>query len=77
MIGAATTAPRQIDPGKARAIRAANGVMKLADLLNISHAAISQWKRIPAARVIEIERGLKGAVTRHEMRPDLYPEESP
>lgn len=44
----------------------------LAAALGISGPAISSWTRIPAERVLEIER-LTG-VHRHELRPDLYPD---
>jgi DNA-binding transcriptional regulator YdaS (Cro superfamily) len=50
----------------------------LAQRLGIGDMAISGWKRrgrIPASRVLEIERITNGQVTRHEMRPDLYPVE--
>jgi len=48
---------------------------RLAALLKVSPQAISKWKngRIPAERVLEIER-LTG-VSRHDLRPDLYPRE--
>ena len=39
--------------------------------LRINRSAISLWKRIPAERVIDIER-LTG-VPREELRPDIYP----
>lgn len=45
----------------------------LADALGIERSAVSQWKRVPAERVLTIEEKSQGAVTRHEMRPDLYP----
>jgi DNA-binding transcriptional regulator YdaS (Cro superfamily) len=36
---------------------------------------ITHWKErgVPAKRVLEIERVTGGTVTRHELRPDLYP----
>lgn len=43
----------------------------LADQLSISPSAISQWNRVPAERVLEIEH-ITG-LPRHELRPDLYP----
>lgn len=47
----------------------------LASLMNLSPQAIDGWfKRgqIPAERVIEVER--KTGISRHILRPDLYPE---
>lgn len=52
------------------AINAIKGA-ELARQLGISRAAIAQWKRVPARRVIEVER-ISG-VSRHRLRPDLYP----
>lgn len=61
------------DPGVAAAIEAAEGVGKLAALLGIKSASVSEWSRVPAERVLDIERLTRGAVNRHQMRPDLYP----
>jgi DNA-binding transcriptional regulator YdaS (Cro superfamily) len=33
--------------------------------------------KVPAERVLSIESATDGAVTRHELRPDLYPTEQP
>ena len=45
--------------------------------MRLSHAAVVRWmngtRRISAERAIEIERATQGAVTRHDLRPDLYP----
>lgn len=46
------------------------GCVALARSLKISKSAVSQWRRIPVGRVLEIER-ITG-VSRHEMRPDIY-----
>lgn len=50
---------------------------RLADALGISPAAVSQWRKCPATRVIAVERATEGRVTRHDLRPDLYPEDEP
>lgn len=50
------------------------GVVKLSLALGLSRAAVSNWKRIPAERVLEVER-LTG-VPRGMLRPDLYPVDS-
>lgn len=46
---------------------------KLAKAFEISPAAISQWDRIPAERVLDVEKFT--GIPRHELRPDLYPEQ--
>ena len=56
------------------AIRVAGSVTKLAALIDVAPQAISQWNRVPATRALEIERVT--GVSRHKLRPDLYPEES-
>jgi DNA-binding transcriptional regulator YdaS (Cro superfamily) len=55
----------------ARAVVRAGGIGRLAKLLGITPAAIWQWSRVPAERVLEIERHT--GVSRHDIRPDLYP----
>lgn len=45
--------------------------LSLASDLNISSSAISMWERVPAERVLDVER-ITG-VSRHDLRPDLYP----
>lgn len=42
----------------------------LAGLLGIGPGAISQWRQVPAERVLEVER-LTG-VSRYDLRPDIY-----
>lgn len=37
----------------------------------ITSQAISQWKQVPAGRVLDVERAT--GVSRHDLRPDLYP----
>lgn len=59
-----------------KAIRLAGNPTKLAKLSNVSQAAI--WKianginQCSGETAVKIELGLKGAVTRDELRPDLY-----
>ena len=52
------------------AIKTAGGLRAFGRLLGISHQAIAQWDKIPAERLLEIER-LTG-VPRGVMRPDLF-----
>jgi len=56
-----------------RAIEAAGGLTKLAASLNISKQAVAQWEEVPPLRVLDVERA--SGVSRHELRPDLYPVE--
>lgn len=60
------------DSGLEKAIAAAGGVRALARRLGVSQPTISNWKRVPAERVLTVEE-LTG-VARHELRPDIYPE---
>ena len=53
-----------------RAKKAAGGNSGLGRLLGISSQAVSQWERIPADRVLDVERAT--GVSRHELRPDIY-----
>ena len=45
-------------------------VGELASALEISGAAVSQWERVPAERVLDVER-ITG-ISRHELRPDVF-----
>lgn len=44
----------------------------LAGELGITHAAVWQWDRVPADRVLAVERAT--GIPRAELRPDLYGE---
>lgn len=60
------------------AIEKAGGSASLARKLNINRASVHEWKKnrhVPAGRVLSIEK-ITG-VSRHELRPDLYPVDSP
>jgi DNA-binding transcriptional regulator YdaS (Cro superfamily) len=45
--------------------------LKVARALGITHGAVSQWRRVPAERVIAVE-ALTG-FPKERLRPDLYP----
>ena len=60
--------------GKLAAIQAAGNKARLADLVGVSRQCVGQWSRVPAERVLQIER-LTG-VSRTILRPDLYPDEA-
>lgn len=69
------------DIGLQKAKAAAGGKnVDLAKLLGVTESAVSQWKRVPYQRAVEIEDKTQGRVTRHEMRPDIFgqpPEAAP
>lgn len=56
------------------AIQKAGGGASLASSLNLTRQAIYQWRLVPPQHVLEVER-LSG-VSRHDLRPDLYPREA-
>lgn len=51
-----------------------------ADAIGVSQGLVWQWldgrTRVTAERAIEIEEKTGREVSRHELRPDLYPKES-
>ena len=61
-----------------KAIEIVGGQTALARHLGLKQPHIWQWlnvsKRVPAEFVLEIERATAGRVSRHELRPDIYPE---
>jgi DNA-binding transcriptional regulator YdaS (Cro superfamily) len=61
--------------GLDEAILKAGSQAALAGMLGVRQSHISNWKnrnkRVPAERVLEIERVT--GVPRHKLRPDLYP----
>lgn len=42
----------------------------IADEIGLTRAAVSAWAKVPAERVVDIER-ITG-IPRHTLRPDLY-----
>ena len=53
------------------AIQKAGGTTALATALGIKAPSIYSWDRVPAERVLAVER-ISG-VSRHKLRPDIYP----
>ena len=53
---------------------------ELARRVGVTQGMVWQWmnghRRIAAEKVLAIEEATGGKVTRHEMRPDLYPIEA-
>jgi DNA-binding transcriptional regulator YdaS (Cro superfamily) len=57
------------DQGLSEAIAAVGGVSELARRLGIAQPSVSNWTRIPAERVREIEAAT--GINREMLRPDL------
>lgn len=73
-------ATEERDPALERAIRLAGGPAALARFISeqyepITAQAICDWRRCPPLRVLQVEKATAGEVNRHELRPDLYPNE--
>ena len=62
-----------------KAIEIVGGQTALARHLGLKQPHVWNWlnvaKRIPAEFVIEIEKATDGRVSRHELRPDIYPKD--
>jgi TorA maturation chaperone TorD len=52
------------------AIRAVGGVTELARRIGISQPSVSNWTRVPAERVLQVENA--SGIARTTLRPDLY-----
>lgn len=60
-----------------KAINLAGGAPELARRIKVSKQAIYLWRRgsnVGAEYVLPIVRAVRGAVTPHDLRPDLYPD---
>jgi DNA-binding transcriptional regulator YdaS (Cro superfamily) len=57
-----------------RAVENVGGQAKFARAVGVTAQAVSQWNEVPPLRVLVVER--VSGVSRHELRPDLYPLET-
>jgi len=58
------------------AIELIGGYSATARGIGVRPQAVAQWDICPAARVLQVERLAGGKVSRHELRPDIYPIEA-
>src|SRR5690349_7977318 len=58
------------DRGLQEALRAVGGVTELARRIGISQPSVSNWSRVPAERVLQVEN--VSGIARTILRPDLY-----
>jgi DNA-binding transcriptional regulator YdaS (Cro superfamily) len=56
-----------------RASAHVGGMAALSRELGVARSAPYSWERVPAGRVLRIEEITGGRLSRHTMRPDLYP----
>lgn len=58
-----------------RAIEIVGGQQKLAAACGVRYQAVQKWVRhgVPAERVLDIEAATDGKISRHDLRPDIYP----
>lgn len=67
----------ELDSGLALAVRAAGSQVAFAAVIGKRQSTIQTWlangKELPAEYVLEVERKL--GISRHDLRPDLYPRE--
>lgn len=56
-------------------IRKLGGPTVVGGWCGVTVQAVSQWSTIPVAHVLTIEAACEKKVSRHEMRPDVYPSE--
>jgi DNA-binding transcriptional regulator YdaS (Cro superfamily) len=69
----------RLETSAAKAVRAAGGQTALARKLGIAQSTVATWlargNELPAKFVIPVEQAF--GISRHDLRPDLYPLETP
>lgn len=60
----------KLSTGLQQAIKVVGTRAELARRLGITPQALSNWQRVPTARIIDVERVT--GVPREQLRPDLY-----
>lgn len=56
-----------------KALEIVGGVSAMAKIFGVTPWAASKWRyRVPAERCLKIEEVTDGAVTRQDLRPDLF-----
>lgn len=67
---------QDLSVGVKAAIQAFKTQAALAEALRIRRSAVNQWRQVPVKHVLKIEELTDGTVSRHVLRPDVYPREA-
>lgn len=59
-----------------KAVKVCGTATELSRRIGLTVQAISQWKVAPPKRALAIEKATEGQVTRFELCPEMYPQES-
>jgi len=59
-----------------KAVKIAGSQSELARRMGVDQRYVWNWltRGLPVERVLAVESAVDGQVTRHELRPDIYPE---
>lgn len=57
------------------AIQMLGGLSSTARILGVTPSAVCQWKQTPVRHVLALEKATGRKFTRHELRPDIYPDQ--
>lgn len=66
---------RRMRAATEKAIELLGGPAAAGRLFGISRVAVHMWQqrgKVPAERVLEVERATEGAVSRYQLRPDVF-----
>lgn len=74
----AETIEQRMEGALREAVEAAGGQNATAEKLGTTQSTVWAWihklRKVPAERVVDLERACGGRITRHQLRPDLYDE---
>jgi DNA-binding transcriptional regulator YdaS (Cro superfamily) len=59
-----------IDQGLRRVLKTVGTRYRLAKMLGLTPPAVHRWKRVPANRIVAVEKAT--GIDRSKLRPDLY-----
>lgn len=75
IVGGKLRAIRHRSPRVSHLITLAGGPAAVGRICGVTSQAVSQWKTVPVHHCQAIERATAGAVSRTDLRPDVWPPE--